>query len=115
MAEVPSHMGMHVRLGFLELINNMLTTGIVPALYQDEEKEDIIGSVGDVAFNVFLFPSVFYGFFWSQAARCYSMVLLAFLSRFFLSQAARCYSMVLLAFLSLFLGHKRPVATVWFY
>jgi len=25
--------------GFLELINNMLTSGMVPALYTDEEKE----------------------------------------------------------------------------
>jgi len=32
--------------GFLELINNMLTSGMVPALYADEEKEAIIGSVG---------------------------------------------------------------------
>ncbi|XP_005112302.2 dynein heavy chain 10, axonemal [Aplysia californica] len=32
--------------GFLELINNMLTTGMVPALYADDEKEGIIGSCG---------------------------------------------------------------------
>ena len=32
-------------LGFLELINNMLTTGMVPALYADDEREQIIGSV----------------------------------------------------------------------
>jgi P-loop containing dynein motor region D4 len=32
--------------GFLELINNMLTSGMVPALYSDEEKEQIIGQVG---------------------------------------------------------------------
>jgi dynein heavy chain len=31
--------------GFLELINNMLTTGIVPALFTDEEREGIIGNV----------------------------------------------------------------------
>lgn len=31
--------------GFLELINNMLTTGIVPALFADEEREGIIGNV----------------------------------------------------------------------
>ena len=31
--------------GFLELINNMLTSGMVPALYPDDEKEAIIGSV----------------------------------------------------------------------
>lgn len=32
-------------LGFLELINNMLTSGIVPALFADDEKEAIIGQV----------------------------------------------------------------------
>ena len=32
-------------LGFLELINNMLTSGMVPALYADDEKEQIIGQV----------------------------------------------------------------------
>jgi len=32
-------------LGFLELINNMLTSGTVPALYNDEEKEQVIGQV----------------------------------------------------------------------
>ena len=31
--------------GFLENINNMLTSGMVPALYPDDEKEAIIGSV----------------------------------------------------------------------
>ncbi|XP_025092040.1 dynein heavy chain 10, axonemal-like isoform X1 [Pomacea canaliculata] len=29
--------------GFLELVNNMLTSGMVPALFPDEEKESIIG------------------------------------------------------------------------
>ena len=31
--------------GFLELINNMLTSGIVPALFPDDEKEALIGQV----------------------------------------------------------------------
>ena len=31
--------------GFLELINNMLTSGMVPALYADDEKEAIVGQV----------------------------------------------------------------------
>ena len=31
--------------GFLENINNMLTSGMVPALYPDDEKESIIGGV----------------------------------------------------------------------
>lgn len=33
--------------GFLELVNNMLTTGIVPALYDDGEKDACINSVRD--------------------------------------------------------------------
>ncbi|CAF3566931.1 unnamed protein product [Rotaria sordida] len=35
--------------GFLELINNMLTTGMVPALFADEEREGIIGNIRDEA------------------------------------------------------------------
>lgn len=35
--------------GFLELINNMLTSGMVPALYADDEKEGIIGAIRDEA------------------------------------------------------------------
>ncbi|CAH3028713.1 unnamed protein product, partial [Porites evermanni] len=35
--------------GFLELINNMLTSGMVPALFPDDEKEGIIGQVRDEA------------------------------------------------------------------
>jgi len=31
--------------GFLELINNILTTGMVPALYENDEREQLIGSV----------------------------------------------------------------------
>lgn len=31
--------------GFLELINNMLTSGMVPALFADDEKEGILGNV----------------------------------------------------------------------
>jgi dynein heavy chain len=33
--------------GFLELINNMLASGMVPALYCEEEKDTIVGSVRD--------------------------------------------------------------------
>src|SRR5690606_31824801 len=33
--------------GFLEVINNLLTTGTVPALYTDDEKEQIINQVRD--------------------------------------------------------------------
>ena len=35
--------------GFLELINNMLTSGMVPALFADDEKTSIIGSVRNEA------------------------------------------------------------------
>ncbi|XP_037672459.1 dynein heavy chain 10, axonemal isoform X6 [Choloepus didactylus] len=35
--------------GFLELINNMLTSGIVPALFQEEEKESILSQIGSEA------------------------------------------------------------------
>ena len=36
-----------VQESFLELINNMLTTGMVPALYEDDEKDQILNSVRD--------------------------------------------------------------------
>ena len=36
-------------LGFLELINNMLTTGMVPALFADEERASIIEGVSHAA------------------------------------------------------------------
>ncbi|TPX78384.1 hypothetical protein CcCBS67573_g00352 [Chytriomyces confervae] len=36
-----------VQEGFLELINNMLTSGMVPALFEDDEKEILLGSVRD--------------------------------------------------------------------
>ncbi|XP_072163343.1 dynein axonemal heavy chain 10-like [Diadema setosum] len=35
--------------GFLELINNMLTAGMVPALFADDEKEAIVGQMRDEA------------------------------------------------------------------
>ncbi|ESO91629.1 hypothetical protein LOTGIDRAFT_122204, partial [Lottia gigantea] len=38
-----------VEEGFLELINNMLTSGMVPALYADDEKEGIISGIRDEA------------------------------------------------------------------
>ncbi|ELU10552.1 hypothetical protein CAPTEDRAFT_221643 [Capitella teleta] len=38
-----------VEEGFLELINNMLTSGMVPALYADDEKEQIIGQIRNEA------------------------------------------------------------------
>jgi len=36
--------------GFLELVNNMLTSGMVPALFADDEKEAIIGQVSNPGF-----------------------------------------------------------------
>ena len=41
-----------VFIGFLELINNMLTSGMVPALFPDDEKEAIIGQVQSTRFIV---------------------------------------------------------------
>lgn len=35
--------------GFLELINNMLTLGMVAALFDDEEKDGIIGALRNAA------------------------------------------------------------------
>jgi dynein heavy chain len=35
--------------GFLEFINNILTVGIVPALFNDEEKDTIIGNCRNAA------------------------------------------------------------------
>ncbi|XP_025789014.1 dynein heavy chain 10, axonemal [Puma concolor] len=35
--------------GFLELINNMLTSGILPALFPEEEKESILSQIGQEA------------------------------------------------------------------
>lgn len=45
-----------VEEGFLELINNMLTSGMVPALYLDDEKEGIIGSVCNLKSILYLSP-----------------------------------------------------------
>ena len=36
-------------IGFLESINNMLTSGMVPALFSDDEKEAIIGNVRETS------------------------------------------------------------------
>lgn len=47
-----------ILLGFLELINNMLTSGMVPALFPDEEKESIIGQVCRCTSFVFCFVCV---------------------------------------------------------
>ncbi len=41
--------------GFLELINNMLTSGMVPALFADDEKEALIGQVLPTCTLWFLF------------------------------------------------------------
>ena len=35
--------------GFLELVNNMLTAGMVPALYEESEKDGLISGVRDQA------------------------------------------------------------------
>lgn len=46
-----------VEEGFLELINNMLTTGMVPALFSDDEKEGIINGVRDDVVKARIFDS----------------------------------------------------------
>uniref|UniRef100_UPI0037E7F8F2 dynein axonemal heavy chain 10 n=1 Tax=Semicossyphus pulcher TaxID=241346 RepID=UPI0037E7F8F2 len=43
--------------GFLELINNMLTSGIVPALFPDDEKESVLNQLRDEALKVGSGPS----------------------------------------------------------
>lgn len=37
--------------GFLEIINNMLTSGTVPAMLADEEKEQVINAIRDEVFS----------------------------------------------------------------
>ena len=44
--------------GFLELINNMLTTGMVPALFADEERAAILESVSRCPFLSMNIPSL---------------------------------------------------------
>ena len=44
--------------GFLELINNMLTSGMVPALFPDDEREVIIGQVIQVMINCWKFDEI---------------------------------------------------------
>lgn len=40
--------------GFLELINNMLTSGMIPALYEDAEKDALITGIREkVSITVF--------------------------------------------------------------
>uniref|UniRef100_A0A8C4WLB8 Dynein axonemal heavy chain 10 n=1 Tax=Gopherus evgoodei TaxID=1825980 RepID=A0A8C4WLB8_9SAUR len=43
--------------GFLELINNMLTSGIVPALFPDDEKDSILSQIGDDAIKAGIGPA----------------------------------------------------------
>lgn len=43
--------------GFLELINNMLTSGMVPALYDSSEKDALTGSLHDAVTKAGLVPT----------------------------------------------------------
>uniref|UniRef100_A0A8C3JB17 Dynein axonemal heavy chain 10 n=1 Tax=Calidris pygmaea TaxID=425635 RepID=A0A8C3JB17_9CHAR len=43
--------------GFLELINNMLTSGMVPALFADDEKDTILNQIGDEATKAGMNPA----------------------------------------------------------
>ncbi|XP_062480123.1 dynein axonemal heavy chain 10 isoform X3 [Pezoporus occidentalis] len=42
---------------FLELINNMLTSGMVPALFPDDEKDSILNQIGDEAAKAGVSPA----------------------------------------------------------
>uniref|UniRef100_A0A803XMX1 Dynein axonemal heavy chain 10 n=1 Tax=Meleagris gallopavo TaxID=9103 RepID=A0A803XMX1_MELGA len=42
---------------FLELINNMLTSGMVPALFADDEKDTILSQIGDEAIKAGVNPA----------------------------------------------------------
>uniref|UniRef100_A0A8C9FH70 Dynein axonemal heavy chain 10 n=1 Tax=Pavo cristatus TaxID=9049 RepID=A0A8C9FH70_PAVCR len=42
---------------FLELINNMLTSGMVPALFADDEKDNILSQIGDEAIKAGVNPA----------------------------------------------------------
>jgi len=46
-----------VEEGFLELVNNMLTSGMVPALFNEEEKDALVGMVQEAAVNAGSVPS----------------------------------------------------------
>jgi dynein heavy chain len=56
--------------GFLELINNMLTSGQVPALYQDDEKDAVLACVRDEATKLGLLKTreVLWKFFITKCA-----------------------------------------------
>ncbi|XP_055461995.1 dynein axonemal heavy chain 10 [Psammomys obesus] len=43
--------------GFLELINNMLTSGIVPALFAEDEKDNILSQIGQEALKQGMGPA----------------------------------------------------------
>ncbi|XP_013925275.1 PREDICTED: dynein heavy chain 10, axonemal-like, partial [Thamnophis sirtalis] len=43
--------------GFLELINNMLTSGIVPALYADDERDNILSQITQEAMKTGIAPA----------------------------------------------------------
>ena len=43
--------------GFLEIINNILTTGMVPALYEADEKEAIISQTREAATKAGIIPT----------------------------------------------------------
>uniref|UniRef100_A0A3B3TNK4 Dynein axonemal heavy chain 10 n=1 Tax=Poecilia latipinna TaxID=48699 RepID=A0A3B3TNK4_9TELE len=63
--------------GFLELINNMLTSGIVPALFPDDEKESILNQIREEAMKMGSGPSKesLWQFFVSKSANNLHIVL----------------------------------------
>lgn len=59
-----------VQEGFLELVNNMLTSGQVPALYEDDEKDSVLSAVRDEAAKLGLVATreVLWKFFLNKCA-----------------------------------------------
>ncbi|KAM6297937.1 dynein axonemal heavy chain 10 [Aegotheles albertisi] len=62
---------------FLELINNMLTSGMVPALFPDDEKDSILSQIGDEAAKAGVNPAKesVWQYFLSKCARNLHIVL----------------------------------------
>ena len=76
--------------GFLELVNNMLTSGQVPALFPDDEKEGIISQIRDEADKKGYGPSKeqIWSYFIQKCASNLHVVLL----RFFVKNKKICVS-----------------------
>ena len=56
--------------GFLELINNMLTSGMVPALYEESEKDGIVSGIRDEAVKIANAPDTKEGVWAYYVGKC---------------------------------------------